>query len=180
MGRLRCHGLTWWHDLWGGSKRSMQHPSASGFSFLQAKSDGLEGTAPMLLCSGTSGLGTTRLLEESGAILEALKGDFERVARVIDPYAGCFEHPPVKIGCGWRRLSRGVSCIVIFLTRTVIFPFPRGFASQWSVADVKPCRRCHGVQLTFEAAHERDGVSYSDYGSDNPSCFKFDLLSMYL
>ncbi|TMW58955.1 hypothetical protein Poli38472_007100 [Pythium oligandrum] len=64
------------------------------------------------VCSGISGLGKTRMLEESGTILEQMKLDPKHVVRVIVPYFNGFSPQPVErsmpieASFSWRLLYR--------------------------------------------------------------------------
>jgi hypothetical protein len=71
----------------------------------------------MPVCSGISGLGKTRILEESGRIFEEMKMDPKRVDRLIVPYLTGLVSIQWRSRCRSRRLSRGGFCIDFFSTR---------------------------------------------------------------
>ncbi|KAI9985264.1 hypothetical protein PInf_004590 [Phytophthora infestans] len=66
----------------------------------------------MPVCSGISGLGKTRMLEEGGTILERMKLNPNHVARVIVPYFNGFSPQsversmPIEASFSWRLLYR--------------------------------------------------------------------------
>ncbi|KAG2758854.1 hypothetical protein Pcac1_g29047 [Phytophthora cactorum] len=81
----------------------------------------------MPVCSGISGLGKTRMLEEGGTILQKMKLDPKHVVRVIVPYFNGFSSSQSSNRCQSRRLSRGGSCIDFSSTTIARFKFAEWF-----------------------------------------------------
>ncbi|KAG2962182.1 hypothetical protein PC118_g21573 [Phytophthora cactorum] len=81
----------------------------------------------MPVCSGISGLGKTRMLEEGGTILQKMKLDPKHVVRVIVPYFNGFSSQPVEqsmpieASFSWRLLHR------FFLDNNCTFKFAEWF-----------------------------------------------------
>ncbi|KAG3124954.1 hypothetical protein PI126_g22997, partial [Phytophthora idaei] len=84
----------------------------------------------MPVCSGISGLGKTRMLEEGGTILQKMKLDPKHVVRVIVPYFNGFSPQPVErsmpieASFSWRLLYR------FFLDRNCALRFDNWFRSR--------------------------------------------------
>ncbi|EGZ04335.1 hypothetical protein PHYSODRAFT_536652, partial [Phytophthora sojae] len=95
---------------------------------------------PIPVCSGISGLGKTRMLEESGTILEEMKLDPKYVVRLIVPYYNGYKpipverSMPIEASFSWRLLYR------FFLDNNCAFDFVTWFESRLP---------CNGSQLTF-------------------------------
>ncbi|KAG7386070.1 hypothetical protein PHYPSEUDO_000662 [Phytophthora pseudosyringae] len=99
---------------------------------------------PMPVCSGISGLGKTRMLEEGITILqEVMKLDRNHIASVIVPYSNGFRPHPVEqsmsieASISWRLLFR------VFLDKNCSHSFQSWFQSRLP---------CNGGQLTLENA----------------------------
>ena len=82
------------------------------------------------VCSGISGLGKTRMLEEGGTILQELKLDPKHIARVIVQYFNGFSPQPVESSMpieasfSWRLLYR------FFLDKNCSLSFDKWFKSR--------------------------------------------------
>ncbi|KAG3121971.1 hypothetical protein PI126_g24341, partial [Phytophthora idaei] len=84
----------------------------------------------MPVCSGISGLGKTRMLEEGGTILQKMKLDPKHVVRVIVPYFNGFspqpveQSMPIEASFSWRLLHR------FFLDNNCTLRFDNWFRSR--------------------------------------------------
>ncbi|KAL3659398.1 hypothetical protein V7S43_015669 [Phytophthora oleae] len=96
---------------------------------------------PIPVCSGISGLGKTRMLEEGGRILKEMKLDPKHIASVIVSYVNGFDFQPVEqsmeiaASFSWRLLYR------FFLDNNCALAFDEWFKSRlprkWKPADIE-------------------------------------------